>query len=135
MAAIFELRTSVQENHMSLDELTLLGITPENLLTDIAAGELACWVMDLAGEIVGFSMADNRDQQIFALFVRPGHEGKGYGRKLLAQALAWLGDKGHSEAWLSTGIGTRADAFYADRGWHKEKIDNGEQYYRIRLPK
>jgi GNAT superfamily N-acetyltransferase len=111
------LRTSVAENHMSVDDLARLGITPETVVADIESGERSCFVAEEGERIVGFSMSDRRDGQVFALFTRPGFEGRGHGSRLLAEALGWLIARGHREAWLTTAPGTRAERFYLRRGW------------------
>lgn len=117
MAEMTALRTSVVENHMSVGELAALGITPETVVADIESGRRSCFLAEEGGVIVGFSMSDRRDGQVFALFTRPGFEGRGYGTRLLADALGWLIACGHREAWLTTAPGTRAERFYLRRGW------------------
>jgi GNAT superfamily N-acetyltransferase len=69
------------------------------------------------GEIVAFSMADRADHSIFALFGLPGWEGLGLGGRLGDLAIEWLWQEGAERAWLATGPGTRAERFYARRGW------------------
>jgi len=133
MAAIFRIRTNVRENHLNHDQLKALDITPERLLADIAAGELCCYVIDINGEVIGFSMSDRRDGQIFALFIAPGHEGAGHGKRLLAAAVDWLAEQGHREAWLETGLGTRAEHFYAALGWRRERVEGNGQYFRLTI--
>lgn len=117
MRAITRVRTSVTENHLSVAQMAAIGITPEGITADMEAGHLGCWVSEADGEIVGFSMADRRDGNVFALFVLPGHEGKGHGSALLEACEAWLKAKGLAEARLDTGAGTKAHAFYLRRGW------------------
>jgi GNAT superfamily N-acetyltransferase len=93
------------------------GITPERIIADLTCGRLGGWVAEDEGSIVAFAMAYGDDGQIFALFTLPGFERRGHGQRLLDEALAWLRDNGHSEAWLSTGRGTVAQSFYERRGW------------------
>ena len=69
------------------------------------------------GLVTGFSGSDKRDGSIWALFVAPGHEGKGIGRALLATACDALRNAGHREAWLTTSPGTRAERHYRAAGW------------------
>ena len=90
MAELVALRTSVVENHLSVDEMATRGITPQTVMASIEAGERCCLVAEEDGVIAGFSMGDRRDGQIFALFTRPGHEGRGHGSRLLDGALDWL---------------------------------------------
>ena len=117
MPAITQVRISVIENHLSVEQMAARGITPEKVIAEIAAGDLCAWVAEEDGEIVAFSMADRRDASIFALFTKPGCEGHGYGSQLLAEAEAWLAAQGLREFWLSTARGSTAEKFYAHRGW------------------
>lgn len=134
LEAITQVRTSVAENHLSVEGMAALGITPQGVASDLRAGDLGGWVVEEGRHIVAFSMADRRDGQIFALFTLPGQEGRGYGTRLLEAATGWLAERGHREAWLSTDPGTRADRFYAARGWRADGLKpNGERIYRISL--
>ncbi|MBL8908331.1 MAG: GNAT family N-acetyltransferase, partial [Rhizobiales bacterium] len=90
LAEITGLRTSVKENHLSVEEMAERGITPAGILADLDSGDLGGWLEEQNGEILGFSMADNRDGQIFALFTKPGCEGRGVGTRLLDVATEWL---------------------------------------------
>lgn len=74
-------------------------------------------VAECDGEVVGFSCANHQTALIWALFIDPAHEGHGHGRALLDAALAGLKAAGHSQAWLTTGSGTRAERFYRRHGW------------------
>jgi len=69
------------------------------------------------GEIVGFSAADPRNGNIWALFVAPGFERKGIGSILLAEACTCLKSAGIGRAWLTTDPNTRAERFYRAVGW------------------
>ncbi|MPZ36113.1 MAG: GNAT family N-acetyltransferase [Rhodospirillales bacterium] len=92
------------------------------------------WAWEEDGRILGFSAADTRDGTIWALFVDPGHEGRGIGRALLANACAVLRDAGHRAVTLTTDPGTRADRFYREAGWTALGIDEcGEQIFRSTL--
>jgi GNAT superfamily N-acetyltransferase len=123
LAAIAAVRTSVKENHLSVAEMVARGITSERIIGEMNSGKLGGWVAESEGEIVAFVMADRDDAQIFALFTLAGFERRGYGARLLDQALAWLKSHGHTEAWLSTGRDTRAQSFYQRRGWYLSSDD------------
>jgi GNAT superfamily N-acetyltransferase len=99
------------------------GITRERIVRDLEARKLRGWVAEDAGRIVAFSMAYAAEGKVFALFTLPGFEGRGCGSRLLDEALTWLKSLGHERAWLSTGRGTRAQAFYERRGWIIEGHD------------
>lgn len=117
LPAIVRVRTSVRENHLSVEAMAQLGITPQSVWSELQSGELGGFLAENHGDIAAFSMARHSDGSIFALFTQPEFEGRGYGSALLAEALMWLRRQGHREVWLSTGRGTRAEAFYRRRGW------------------
>jgi len=99
----------------------------ENKLSDPAKvpRELVCWFIDNPGffvweedgKIVGFSGADPRDGNIFALFVDEAYEGRGIGRALFDRACAVLRATNCPRMWLTTDPGTRAERFYRRAGW------------------
>ena len=75
------------------------------------------WVVEEGGEVVAFAIGNAVEGNIWALFVDPEHEGRGHGRKLHDEMLAWLWSKGLERLWLSTAPGTRAQRFYEQAGW------------------
>jgi GNAT superfamily N-acetyltransferase len=75
------------------------------------------WVIEAEGEIVAFAVGDTRDGSIWALFVEPSHEGRGFGRRLHDEMVNWLWQEGHDQLWLTTDPGTRAQHFYESAGW------------------
>src|SRR5687768_10671487 len=99
---LFDIRTSVRENYQSREELASLGITAESV-AHMLATEAKAWICEIDGHPVGFSMANERDRTVFAVFVRPEHEGRGAGRALLKAAEHWLFSRSPSEIRLSTG--------------------------------
>lgn len=124
VAGMFEVRTQVRENNMSLAELAELGITPESL-PDMLRGSGRGWVACDEGRVVAFAMADAGEATLFALFVRQSHEGKGLGRRLMQAAESWLAAQGCREIWLLTDAdrAVRANGFYRHLGW----LDDGIQ--------
>lgn len=121
---MFEVRTQVRENHMSLAELAQLGITPDSLPA-MLIGSGRGWVASEEGKVVAFAMADASEATVFAMFVHQSHEGKGLGRQLMQAAECWLEAQGCSEIWLLTDADphVRANGFYRHLGW----IDDGIQ--------
>lgn len=117
--AIFEIRTSVRENHLSHDQLAELGITPETIRQAIL-GAPCVWVADVDGVPVGFSMADVDDGCVFAAFVLPEFEGYGLGRSLMEKAESFLFQH-HRTIWLETAEASRASGFYRKLGWQSVK--------------
>ena len=83
------------------------------------------WVVEDEGNIVAFAVGDASNGSIWALFVEPGHERKGYGRQLHDIMVAWLWEQGHDRLWLSTEPGTRAEHFYLAAGWHRAGLTDG----------
>ena len=86
----------------------------------LADDDMRTWVVEEHGEVAGFAMADARTGTVFALFVRQGAEGRGYGRELLRASEEWLFSSGWETIWLQTGKEPRirAHGFYRAAGWH-----------------
>lgn len=120
------IRLSVTENVLS-DPGRVTEAMYENFLEKDGRG----WVAEDAGEIVAFCYADKTNASIWALFVGPGHEGRGLGKALLAQAVAWLFETGHERVHLSTTANTRADRFYAAQGWSRQPVSAAEIAYSL----
>ncbi|MET3457632.1 MULTISPECIES: GNAT family N-acetyltransferase [Pseudomonas] len=117
--AIFKIRTSVRENHLSQDQLTEIGITPEAISQAISETPCA-WVAEVNGVPVGFSMVDIEDGCVFAVFVLPEFEGYGLGRNLMHEAESFLFQR-HQKIWLETAEASRASGFYRNLGWQPVK--------------
>jgi len=75
------------------------------------------WVCEIGDTIVGFSIADLKDNNIWALFLRPEYEGRGIGKKLHAMMLEWYFSQTQKTVWLGTAPNTRAEKFYRKAGW------------------
>jgi GNAT superfamily N-acetyltransferase len=109
---ILEIRDSVRENGFS-DPSAVTASDSARLID-----QAAYWVwQEPDRRIAGFSASDISDGTIVALFVAPGHEGKGIGRALLKAACGTLRTAGHRAATLSTDPGTRAERHYRADGW------------------
>lgn len=125
VSALFHVRTSVRENHLSLERLHQMGIT-EASISEMIAASPCTWVATLDNEVVGFSMIDVEEASLFAAFVRPSHEGKGLGKALVLAAEKELFQH-HSEIWLETERDSRAVGFYRHLGWGSERNGKGNQ--------
>lgn len=122
--SIFNVRCAVKENHLSRAELSELGITPSAVTGMITGGDYTVPVALVAEKIVGFAMAQISEGYLFALFVHPGHEGKGVGRELMKVVEKELAERGVKELWLATGSEPelRAHGFYRHLGWQESGL-------------
>ena len=75
------------------------------------------WVCEVNNFIIGFSIADLVDKNIWALFVHPEFEKKGIGKELHNIMLKWYFNQTKETVWLSTAPNTRAEKFYRKSGW------------------
>lgn len=123
--ALFEIRCSVRENHLSREELAEMGITAQALADVILRGE-SVWVASDGERLLGFAMVDADNGELFALFVRPECEGRGVGARLLALAEARL-FRDHPVACLITDgrEQMRAFGFYLRAGWRVVRAEEG----------
>lgn len=110
-------RNSVKENVLSNPEL-ISDKDCEDFLTVRGKG----WVCIVENKIVGFAIADLWKNNIWALFVLPGYEKIGIGKKLHSIMLDWYFTQIPGSVWLSTAPGTRAEIFYRKRGWTETGI-------------
>ncbi len=105
-------RHSVKENVLSNPTL-VTDKDCEEYLTLRGKG----WVCETDEQIVGFAIADLKDHNIWALFIRPEYEGVGIGKKLHEMMLDWYFSKTQENVWLGTAPKTRAEKFYSKAGW------------------
>jgi GNAT superfamily N-acetyltransferase len=91
------------------------------------------WVCEKDGIIIGFAIADLKDNNIWALFVHPYHEQLGVGKALHAMMLNWYFNQQKQMVWLSTGADTRAEKFYRLQGWKETGLyGKGEIKFEMR---
>ena len=105
-------RNAVKENQLSNPDL----VTDEDcktFLTERGKG----WVCEIDNQIVGFSIVDLKDNNIWALFVHPDFDKQGIGRQLHDIMLDWYFTQTRETVWLGTAPGTRAEVFYRKSGW------------------
>jgi len=85
------------------------------------------WVCEAENNIVGFAIIDLLENNVWALFIQPGYEGKGIGKRLHDEMLDWYFTRTDQTIWLGTAPKTRAEKFYDKAGWKKIGIRaNGE---------
>lgn len=114
---LFDIRTSVTQNHLSRQQMHALGITAE-VLTEAISSAPCAWVVEWHDQPAGFAMVDLQEGELFALFVRPALEGNGLGTLLLQQAEQALFEH-HAVIHLTTDgdPAMRANALYRRAGW------------------
>lgn len=122
--AIQRVRRSVSENR-----LTSTVITDADVIHAIEATGRG-WVIEQDGEVIAFAVGNAENGNIWALFVDPAHERRGYGRRLHDEMVAWLRSRGRRNLWLTTQAGTRAQRFYEAAGWtNRGHLPSGELYF------
>ncbi|MQA21573.1 GNAT family N-acetyltransferase [Rugamonas rivuli] len=124
--AMSTIRLAVRENVLS-DPSRITQKMYEDYLELLGRG----WVAEVDGVIAGFCYANKTDSSIWALFMAQEYEGQGIAKQLLNIATAWLFEQGNEFVRLSTGMGTRADQFYASQGWRRERVEGNDAYYLL----
>jgi GNAT superfamily N-acetyltransferase len=120
-------RASVRENR-----LVSTVITEEDVRAAIERDGRG-WVVEADGEVVAFGVGRATDGNLWALFVDPDHERRGYGRALHDAVVAWLQSRDLERLWLTTEPRTRAQRFYEAAGWRLvARTESGELLYEKR---
>ncbi len=115
-------RNEVKENVLS-DPSLVNDKDVEDFITRRGKG----WVCEIDNRIVGFAIADLKDNNIWALFIQPGYEGKGIGKKLHDDMLDWYFNQNKETVWLGTTPRTRAESFYRKAGWRETGTHSKEE--------
>lgn len=110
-------RHSVKENILS-DRSLVTDKDCEEFLTKRGKG----WVCEIDKTIVGFSIVDLQENNIWALFVHPDYESNGIGKRLHKEMLDWYFDQTKEKIWLGTEPDTKAAKFYRKHGWKEVGI-------------
>jgi GNAT superfamily N-acetyltransferase len=118
---IMVVRMAVQENRIPV------GYVTEADVADFIHRRGKGWVCTVDDVVVGFSIVDLVEHNIWALFVSPDWAEKGIGRKLQNLMLDWYFSQTKEKVWLGTGPGTRAEVFYAKTGWTKAGVVNNDE--------
>ena len=108
---IWEVRYSVSEN-----ALTPGRISDEDVRVSIEETGRG-WVIEESGRIVAFAVGNAETGNVWALFVKPEAQGRGYGTRLHAAMIEWFRLQDVERLWLSTGTDTKARTFYEKNGW------------------
>ena len=105
-------RNSVTENTLSNPDL-VTDQDCEEFITVRGKG----WVCEIDKLIVGFAIADLKENNIWALFLDPTFEKKGFGQLLHKTMLDWYFTQTKEKIWLGTAFNTRAEKFYRKASW------------------
>lgn len=135
--ALFYVRPRTRENALTIDELRVLGITPESVAAWLE-GSTNGWLWETsAGDVAGFCMADRSTGELLVIALLPEFEGRGIGGQLMQHAECWLAQSGCRRAWLTTDLDPtlRAYGFYRHRGWTDWKIERGLRWMELALPR
>jgi ribosomal protein S18 acetylase RimI-like enzyme len=116
--SLFDIRARTRENPLSREQLAAMGITPAASAEALRSGEMKGWVCLDGSRPVGFCSADVGGE-VLVLAVLPEYEGRGIGRRLLAEAVGWLRSRGCERIWLAAdpNPAVRAHGFYRSQGW------------------
>ena len=120
-------RNAVKENMLSDPALV-----PDKDYETYMAKRGKGWVCTVADEVVGFAFADLKDNNVWALFVKPEYEGKGIGKQLHDTMLDWYFKQTKETIWLGTAFDTRAETFYRMQGW-KEAGTHGPKEIKFEM--
>ena len=125
---IHDVRNGTAENRLDNPAL----VTPEEVQWYLREGVFL--VAEDEDGVQGFTCATPHTGYVWALFVIDNRHGRGFGTALLEAAMHRLREAGHRQSFLTTGAGSRAEGFYASRGWRAMgRAHNGEIVYRLWL--
>ena len=127
IAQIQVVRNSVKENVLSNPAL-VTDQDCEDFINVRGKG----WICEIDNEIVGFAIADLKEDNIWALFIKPEFEGNGIGSKLHKIMIDWYFSTGKENVWLGTSPNTKAERFYLKHGW-KQKGFHGDKEIKFKM--
>jgi len=105
-------RNSVKENMLSDPALV-----PDKDVEDYIHNRGKGWICEIDNIIVGFAIVSVTDHNVWALFIQPGYDKKGIGKKLHDEMMNWYFSQTDTTIWLGTAPDTRAERFYRRAGW------------------
>ncbi len=106
------IRHAVKENILSDPSL----VTDEDC-NDYINRKGKGWVAETENIVVGFSIVDVLENNVWALFVNPDFEGMGIGKELHDIMIDWYFKQTKENIWLGTEPKTKAEKFYRKNGW------------------
>ena len=119
-------RNSVKENHLSNPNLI-----PDELVEEFITKRGKGFVCEIDKKIVGFSIVDFVENNVWALFLLPDFEGKRIGKKLHQLMLDEYFSKTKETIWLSTEANSRAEIFYKKQGWKNAGFHGNEVKFEM----
>ncbi|MFI5132010.1 MAG: GNAT family N-acetyltransferase [Chitinophagales bacterium] len=111
---IQSVRNAVKENMLSDPALV-----PDKDVEDYIHHRGKGWVCEVDNTIIGFAIVSIVDNNVWALFIQPGYDKKGIGKKLHDEMINWYFDQTGDAIWLGTSPNTRAESFYRKAGWNE----------------
>lgn len=119
-------RNSVKENQLSNPNLI-----PDDLVEEFITKRGKGFVCEIDKKIVGFSIVDFVENNVWALFLLPEFEGKGIGKKIHQLMLDEYFSKTKETIWLSTEANSRAETFYKKQGWKNAGFHGNEVKFEM----
>jgi len=119
-------RNSVKENQLSNPSLI-----PDELVEEFITKRGKGFVCEIDKKIVGFSIVDFVENNVWALFILPDFEGKGIGKKLHQLMLDEYFSQTKETIWLSTAANSRAELFYKKQGWKNAGFHGNEVKFEM----
>ena len=119
-------RNSVKENQLSNPNLI-----PDDLVEEFITKRGKGFVCEIDKKIVGFSIVDFVENNVWALFLLPEFEGKRIGKKLHQLMLDEYFSKTKETIWLSTEANSRAEIFYKKQGWKNAGFHGNEVKFEM----
>ena len=119
-------RNSVKENQLSNPNLI-----PDELVEEFITKRGKGFVCEIDKKIVGFSIVDFVENNVWALFLLPEFEGKRIGKKLHQLMLDEYFSKTKETIWLSTEANSRAEIFYKKQGWKNAGFHGNEVKFEM----
>ena len=119
-------RNSVKENQLSNPNLI-----PDDLVEEFITKRGKGFVCEIDKKIVGFSIVDFVENNVWALFLLPEFEGKSIGKKLHQLMLDEYFSKTKETIWLSTEANSRAEIFYKKQGWKNAGFHGNEVKFEM----
>ena len=115
-------RNAVKENTLS-DPNLVTDRDCEDFINKRGKG----WVCEIENRIVGFAIADLKENNIWALFIDPEFEKKGIGQTLHKIMLDWYFKQTKATVWLGTAFNTRSEKFYRKAGWKEVGLHGSKE--------